>query len=52
MVWGVGAVATISSGVLLDGPGYASTAYIGIVLVGVMVAVLVTRRPRMAPLPV
>jgi hypothetical protein len=52
MVWGVGAAATASSGVLLAGPGYASTAYIGVVLVAVLVAVLVTRRPRTAPLPV
>ena len=52
MIWGVGAVATISSGVLLDGPGYASTAWIGITLVGGLVWVLVTRRARMAPLPV
>jgi MFS family permease len=51
MVWGVGAVATLSSGVLLDGPGYASTAWIGIVLVGGLVWVLITRRSRLAPLP-
>jgi MFS family permease len=47
MVWGVGAIATISSGILLDGPGYASTAFIGIALVGVLAWVLISRRPRM-----
>ena len=46
IVWGVGAVATISSGLLLDGPGYASTAYIGIGLVAVLAWVLVTRARR------
>jgi MFS family permease len=46
MVWGVGAAATIGSGILLDGPGYATTAFIGVALVGVLVYVLVTRRPR------
>ncbi|MEX2279678.1 MAG: MFS transporter [Acidimicrobiia bacterium] len=46
MVWGVGAIATISSGILLEGPGYASTAWIGIALVGGLVWVLVTRRPQ------
>ena len=51
MVWGVGAVATLSSGALLDGPGYASTAWIGIALVGGLAWVLISRRPRLAPLP-
>lgn len=46
MVWGVGAVATISSGLLLDGPGYSSTAYIGIALVALLAWVLVTRARR------
>lgn len=50
MVWGVGAVATISSGLLLDGPGYASTAYIGIGLVAVLAWVLVTRARRVRAL--
>ncbi|HSJ29241.1 MAG TPA: MFS transporter [Acidimicrobiia bacterium] len=48
MVWGVGAAATIGSGILLDGPGYASTAFIGTALVGVLVWILITRRPRAA----
>ena len=46
VVWGVGAVATISSGLLLDGPGYSVTAYIGIGLVAVLAWVLVTRPRR------
>lgn len=46
VVWGVGAVATISSGLLLDGPGYSWTAYIGIGLVAVLAWVLVTRPRR------
>lgn len=52
MVWGVGALATISSGVLLDGPGYSAAAWLGTALVGGLVWILVTRRPRIAPLPV
>lgn len=44
MVWGVGAVATIGSGLLLEGPGYAATAWIGIALVGCLGWILVSRR--------
>lgn len=52
MVWGVGAVATLSSGVLLDGPGYASTAWIGIGLVGALGYVLTTRHRRSVAMPI
>ncbi len=45
MVWGVGALATIGSGLLLAGPGYRFTAYLGTALVGVLVLVLISRRP-------
>lgn len=45
MVWGVGAVATLSSGMLLEGPGYAFTAVLGSVLVSfLLVALLLGRR--------
>ena len=49
MVWGVGALATLLSGVLLEALGYSSTAYIGIGLVVVLGVVLLTRRRLLIP---
>jgi MFS family permease len=44
MVFGVGAVATTGSGLLLAGPGYTFTAYLGTALVSLLVLILVSRR--------